>query len=65
MKWARLTRDHRFLQMICALYIPSLWLYVTENFIISFNRTYVNCNYEVVYNMVLGISTSEPIVVAR
>ena len=25
MIWARLTRDHRFLQMMRALYIPSLW----------------------------------------
>ena len=26
MKWARLTRDHRFLEMKHALYIPSLCL---------------------------------------
>ena len=30
MKWARLTRDHRFLQMMRALYIPSLWFYVRK-----------------------------------
>ena len=28
MKWARLTWDHRFLQMMHALYIPSLWVYL-------------------------------------
>ena len=26
MKWDRLTRNHRFLQIIRTLYIPSLWL---------------------------------------
>ena len=26
MKWGRLTGDHRFLQMMRALYIPSLWI---------------------------------------
>ena len=26
MKWARLTKDHKFLQTMRALYIPSLWL---------------------------------------
>ena len=29
MKWARLTRDHRFLQTMCALYIPSLCFFPT------------------------------------
>ena len=26
MKWVRLTLDHRFLQMMRSLYIPSLWI---------------------------------------
>ena len=30
MKWARLTRDHRFLQMMHALYIPSLWVVLVK-----------------------------------
>ena len=28
MKWGRLTWDHRFLQMMLTLYIPSLWFYL-------------------------------------
>ena len=29
MEWARLYLDHRYLQMMCAQYIPSLWFITT------------------------------------
>ena len=43
MKWARLTWDHRFLQMMCFLCIPSLWILLLVIDVLS--NSACNCCY--------------------